>query len=117
MPCIDHYAEQESRLEVALELNFLRAALCATMTALESTLDDRDPGYDAPRFVHRHTDLAKFHGIKEKELRDWWENHKREDERRRIEELEAKKHERAKKAALAKLSKQDKVVLGIKGKS
>lgn len=116
MPCIDHYAERESQRELARELNFLRAALCATMTALESTLKDIAPDSDVPRFVRRHTELSKIHGISEKELRTWWENHKRDDERRRLAELEEKKHQRAKKAALAKLSKQDKVTLGIKDK-
>jgi hypothetical protein len=74
MPCMDVFADREAAEEAAerkikLEdkVDFLEAALCAAMKALDG---------DYSRFNFEEA------GIKKEELRNWWHNHRRKDERR-----------------------------------
>lgn len=48
------------------------------------------------------------------ENKEWYENHKKQDAAREAEERKKKEAENRRKAALAKLSDEDKKILGIK---
>jgi hypothetical protein len=48
-----------------------------------------------------------------RKLADWWDNHKEGEERRRLEDEEAKEKEEIRQFALTKLSKKEREALGI----
>lgn len=52
-------------------------------------------------------------GVSRKMVEAWWEAHKKEDERRRVREAKEKEKEQKRKAALAKLTAEDRKALGL----
>lgn len=94
MPCRDyevdyssHYREQHDRLA--------RIA-CKAMTALVKE------------------GKADFLLLKDDEVREWWEKHLEADRKAKEEAAEKRRINKLKKEALAKLSDEEKKVLGIK---
>jgi hypothetical protein len=88
--------------------------------------DERSsPAYVAREFKERLdkatrvacTLLTKMHprDIRElpKEIQEWWGDHQELDRQREMREQEARERKRKKKAALAKLSPEERKVLGI----
>lgn len=105
MPCRDYYTDDyvnsrsdanEKRLKA--QADKLARIACKALEALE--------------------DMGKedFLLLKDDEVREWWQQHKEADRRaREAEELKQRKKE-AKARALAKLSDEEKVLLGLKKK-
>lgn len=56
---------------------------------------------------------ADFLVLKDDEIRDWWEKHQEADRKAQEAQLEKERREQVKKEALAKLSDDEKRVLGI----
>lgn len=111
MPCHSDYGYSSSshyeRLyeEELKRNNWLEAALCASLTALNSNYDALD---------------YKEAGIKRADLIKWHDAHKIKDAERRAREAEERKARaekaaktKAKKALLAKLSPEERELLGV----
>ena len=119
MPCRDYYddhpsAYYESEVRgLQKQVSFAESALCQTLAALERTvLIGVDP-----------LDLINYKeaGITRTELEKWWTNHKALDAKHRAEEAAKKKEAAAKKAKakkkkelLAKMTDEEKEILGLK---
>ena len=103
MPCRDYYSDDyvnsrsdanEKRLKA--QADKLARIACKTLQALE--------------------DMGKedFILLKDDEVREWWQQHKEADRRaREAEELKQRRKE-AKARAMAKLTDEEKVLLGLK---
>jgi len=57
---------------------------------------------------------ADFLVLKDDEVRDWWEAHQEADRKAQEAKLERQRRAQVKKEALAKLSDEEKKILGIK---
>lgn len=103
MPCRDYYTDNyvnsrsdanEKRLKA--QADKLARIACKALTALEA-MGKED-----------------FLLLKDDEVREWWQQHQEADRRaREAEELKQRKKE-AKARALAKLTDEDKILLGLK---
>jgi hypothetical protein len=116
MPCRDFYDDHPSAYyesEVSglrRQVSFAESVLCQTLAALEKA-------------VGNPLDLIDYReaGVTRSELEKWWKNHKALDAKHRAEEA-AKKKEAAEKRAkakkrkelLAKMSDEEKEILGLK---
>ena len=109
MPCRDGGAYDDPEYQRRLDkekIIFLEAALCAALTAFE--------------LIAKNTRVIAFSwidyenaGIGEKELKDWWDNHKRDDTARRKKEKEKQDRQDLKASALSKLTEEERKVLGL----
>lgn len=54
-------------------------------------------------------------GVTAKEIRNWWEAHKKRDNERRTREAAEAEEKRKRKQALAKLTKEERKLLGVRG--
>ena len=109
MPCFDgrtaspdYYDQLQTEKK---RIQWFEAALCATLTALNSN-------YDALDFTEA--------GVQRKDLVKWHEAHKAKDAIRREREAQARKEKeekaakaKAKKALLAKLTPEERELLGV----
>jgi hypothetical protein len=57
---------------------------------------------------------ADFLVLKDDEVREWWEKHQEDDRKAQEARLERERRARVKKEALAKLSDEERKILGIK---
>lgn len=101
MPCSDGGYTYDNSHELAALKNRcdqLARIACAVMTALEA--DGRED----------------FILLQNQEVREWWTAHKEFDRKRREAEAEKQRLAQLKKDALAKLSAEERKVLGIKAR-
>lgn len=122
MPCRDYYDDHPEQYfkdytEPALkkQISFAESALCQTLTAFEKVLQGVKHDYDDAIFtdVMRYIDFNAA-GINKSELIKWWKEHKELDEKHRAEEAAKKNAKQLRKSALAKLTDEEKLVLGVK---
>jgi len=122
MPCRDYYDDHPDQFfkdhtEPALkkQISFAESALCQTLAAFEKVLASVKHDYDdtVDTDVNHYIDF-KAAGITMKELNTWWKEHKAIDEKLRAEEAAKKNAKQLRKSALAKLTDEEKLVLGIK---
>lgn len=101
MPCMSYdtnWANGSSNSEVRklkAETDKLARIACAALTELEKV------GY------------AEFLVLKNDELREWWEKHKEEDRKEQARLAEVERKERVKREALARLTAEEKELLGL----
>lgn len=107
MPCRDFYDEHPEQYfrdvtEPALKarIAFAESALCAALTALRYHSEDRGR-HEFDFFDHINYKSA---GINKEELKKWYKEHRERDLRIAEEK---------KQAALAKLTKEDREILGL----
>ena len=106
MPCRDEWAEEQDRRAAFQELALVRASLCAVLTFIEG---------DDTAFAAMLKDIDwKEAGVSKREFLAWWEEHKIEDALRRKREAEEKREKEIRKTALAKLTPEEKKILGVK---
>ena len=119
MPCRDYYDDHpqayyaDTTRALQEQVSFAESALCQTLAALErAVLVGVDP-----------LDMIDYKeaGITRAQLEKWWIKHKELDARHRAEETakkkaaaEKKEKARKKKAILAKLTDEEKAILGVK---
>lgn len=115
MPCRDYYDDHPEQYfkdvtEPALkkQVSFAESALCQTLVALEKAIGVYNEEHGTNHQVLDLIDYAEA-GIKRSDLEVWWKNHQELDNRHREEE----RLKKVKKAALAKLSAEERKVLGI----
>lgn len=108
MPCRTDYMDDDARIsrERLDEFKQIEAALCGITRVL-----DRDT--DALAVILDRVDWKEA-GVKRHQFEQWWASHKAADELRRIREEEAREQARRIKAAKAKLSPEERELLGIK---
>ena len=112
MPCRDWTVEDEWRLKERdakdKEMLMLRASLCALLTKMEANMPKKTFGQwlDAVDWEEA--------GVTKRELMTWWEDHKEQDRVRRERMAEQLREIKLRKEALAKLTPEEKKVLGIK---
>lgn len=111
MPCFDPRADDEritALQETKQQSELFEAMLCGVMTSIENNV-----GPNMTRRIFEGIDYEEG-GFSNRRLVLWWRKHKREDEQRRI--IEQKKiSDRATRAgALAKLTPEEKLILGVK---
>jgi len=120
MPCRDYYDDHPSDYfrdvtEPALkkQVSFAESALCQTLLALEYV--DNLVETSSPKLGDFY-DWINFEdaGIKKADLLIWHANHKVLDAKHRAEEMAKKEKARLKKSALAKLTQDEKLALGLK---
>ena len=106
MPCRDWTVEDEWRMKGSVEKAMLSASLCAILTLLE-----KDP--DGFALMLKKIKWKEA-GVSKRELMRWWEDHKEKDVKRRERMAEQLKEIKIRKDALAKLTPEEKKILGIK---
>lgn len=105
MPCRDDGAYDNIRTEyredplVIARLNRVTRLLCYVLSRL-------------PIATYHH--LVSLKKKEARELREWWEDHQRSDAEREKRENAKRLLEKKKRAALSKLSPEDKSILGLK---
>jgi hypothetical protein len=103
MPCRDYYSDSwtnsrsdasEKRLKA--QADKLARIACKALTALQ--------------------DMGKedFLLLKDDEVREWWQQHQEADRKARAAEEEKQRRKEAKARAMAKLTDEDKILLGLK---
>jgi hypothetical protein len=103
MPCYSgNYESHAKETNLHDENEFLKAALCLMLTL-----------HGVP---NKFEDAVKDSGIKVEGISVWWKAHKRKDEQRRQREAEEKFQKSRKKAALSKLTKEERSLLGLNKK-
>ena len=96
MPCRDYESDsRDSEIALKKQNDRLARIACAAMTELESQ------------------GKADFLLLKNDELRAWWGKHKEADRKRMEDEAAKAKLEAFKKAALDKLTDEERAVLGL----
>lgn len=112
MPCKDYYDDHPedyyrdvTKPALKKQISFAESALCGALTALERIIDEHNSGKRVAYGPAIHQIDFDAIGINVNDLYQWWENHKKLDKKHRKEEL--------RKAALAKLSKEEKDALGV----
>jgi hypothetical protein len=100
MPCYDgggpSYSDNTDELRrMKARIDLLARVACRALTELE------DNG------------IADFLLLRDDETREFWEKHKEFDRKRKAEQAEKRRKAAIKKAALAKLSDEEKAALGI----
>jgi hypothetical protein len=100
MPCYDgggpSYSDNSDELRrMKARIDLLARVACRALTELE------DNG------------IADFLLLRDDETREFWEKHKEFDRKRKAEQAEKRRKAAIKKAALAKLSDEEKAALGI----
>jgi len=105
MPCRDEYADREMELKEAKKAAMIEASLCGILRVL-------DVPYDKEKIL----ELVdwKEAGVTRKEFETWWMGHRRKDQLRKMAEEEAKRKEDVKAKALAKLTPEERELLGVK---
>lgn len=105
MPCRDQYDPVPTKTKRhGLTIEDFEAVLCGMFTEMEA---DGELG-----LWLGDIDWAEV-GVSRKMVEAWWEAHKKEDEFRRAKELAERVKEERRKAALAKLTDEDRKALGL----
>ena len=96
------------------QISFAESALCLTLRMFQEFMEGVKHDYDDraktnPLDIMGDEDFADA-GITRKELEKWWKNHKKLDAKHR----EAERLKKLKESALAKLTDEEKKVLGVK---
>lgn len=114
MPCRDYYDEHpeeyyaDTIAGLRKQVSFAESALCQTLVAFEKFVNDVQGIVDIDTLGLIDYKEA---GITRSQLEKWWADHKRKDaDSRRNREVQEKR-----KAALAKLTDEERKLLGIKG--
>lgn len=106
MPCRD-YSDDVRLNEQEVLYSKYRAAFCAVMTFLSNSsfelYDDVLAGID-----------WRSAGITKKEFLALWNDHQREDAKRREQEEATRRREETRKKALSKLTPEERKILGLK---
>lgn len=115
MPCRDFYDDHPQAYfkdvtEPALkkQVAFAESALCQTLAALERCIASYNEEHGTNRHVLDQIDYAAA-GITKSQLSKWWNEHKELDAKHR----EAKRIEKLKISALAKLTVDEQKALGL----
>ena len=121
MPCRDYYDDHPDHYfkdvtEPALkkQISFAESALCGALAALREVYNDTNegsPGWDANAFYDAIN--YKEMGLEKAEVIAWHKNHMALDAKHRAEEAEKKRLKQLRADALAKLTPEEKKVLGI----
>lgn len=116
MPCRDYYDDhpeayfkQVTEPALKKQVSFAESALCQTLAALENMRTTLSTVTAVMGSALDYVDYAAA-GITRKELEAWWRNHQKLDAKHREEE----RVKNLKKAALAKLTPEEKDALGLK---
>lgn len=106
MPCrVDDYPTRYvSETRHGMTIADFEAVLCGILSEIEFS-DELDHFLGAVDW--------KEVGVSRKMVEAWWEAHKKEDERRRAKEAKEREKEERRKAALAKLTAEDRKALGL----
>lgn len=105
MPCRDWEDDRTAIVTERKENDKLTKMLCTVLSTLES---ENELGHFAELFDYKEG------GITREELFAWWKAHKEEDAARREQIRKARELQEKRKAALAKLSKEERKLLGVK---
>jgi hypothetical protein len=108
MPCRDDYTADDYRVRTSnlqKKHDQLTRFLCTVLHTLE---EENELGHFAELFNYKEG------GITREELFAWWKEHKEEDARRKDAERKAREIQERRAAALAKLSKEERKLLGVK---
>jgi len=89
------------------ELEVVAPALCAVFRKLEA-----EHGLLMEGFLNQID--WRGAGVTKKEVLSWWNTHKEQDERRREREAQEAAAKKLKKAALAKLTPEERKLLGVR---
>lgn len=117
MPCRDYYDDHPEAYfrnvtEPALkkQISFAESALCLTLNTMEQFLKGIKNEFD-DEVATNPLDILEFKeaGITRKELEDWWTQHKALD----VAHRETERLKKVRSAALAKLSVEERKVLGV----
>lgn len=116
MPCFDNNADiDESQMDsfatakLQRERDFLEASLCSILRILESSKVCDGPILQK---ILEEVDWKEA-GITERQLYNWWNQHKKKDKERHIREQVQARRNAIKKTALAKLTDEERRALGI----
>jgi hypothetical protein len=119
MPCRDYYDDHPQQYYadtvagLKKQISFAESALCAALNALEHV--DSLVETVAPKQGDFYDWLAfEGAGIKKKEVVEWHTQHKILDAKHRAEEDARAREYRIRNSALAKLSAEERKVLGVK---
>ena len=96
MPCRDYEDDRQYDYEVKAQNDRLARIACKAMNELVKS------GY------------ADFLLLKDDEVREWWDKHQEADRKAKEQAAEKRRINKLKKEALAKLTDEEKAVLGIK---
>jgi hypothetical protein len=102
MPCRDEWYTPPEPYET---YDFMEAALCGVFTELVKRKQFVD--------VVESMDFAEM-GVDKHDLLVWWKAHQKKDAARRKKEAEEKRKAELREQALAKLTSEERKVLGIK---
>ncbi len=105
MPCRDWDDERPAYTRERKENDELTKMLCTVLSTLEA---ENELDHFAELFDYKEG------GITREKLFAWWKAHKEEDAARREAERKAREIQEKRKAALAKLSKEEQKLLGVK---
>jgi hypothetical protein len=105
MPCSDGDYRNQIDNEVYKEKNFLNALICAVFRHLD--------GIGTVETFLKQLDYKEM-GYSESDVRKWWEKHQESDKRRKAFQERLLKEREIKTKALAKLTSEERKVLGIK---
>jgi hypothetical protein len=96
MPCKDYESDWSSDVdELKAQNDRLARIACKAMTALEDN------------------EIEDFLLLKDDEVREWWQAHKEADRKERARLAEIERKERVRAEALARLSDEEKELLGL----
>lgn len=105
MPCYDDRDNDRSQMaKLQVRNEKLTSMLCMVLSTLE---DENELGHFLELFNYNEA------GIPRKYLVDWWEQHKEDDRRRKEYERAQRELQDKKKAALDKLTPEERHLLGI----
>lgn len=121
MPCRDYYDDNPSAYYadtiagLKKQVSFAESALCLALNTFEQVLTNFKAEFDI-NIKTNPLDVMVIEeaGIKRDELETWWTRHKILDAKHRAEEEARAREHRIRNQALAKLSAEEKKVLGIK---
>lgn len=117
MPCRDYYDDHPEQYfrdvtvpALKKQISFAESALCAALNAYEKTLKNFKNDYDDYISLSPldHIDFEDA-GITKAELKEWRTKHQKLDEKHRAEEAR-----KLRESALAKLSPEERKILGVK---
>ena len=108
MPCRDHWDEQESSDRAIQDLQKRNDELAQMLCKLCSHVEYIR---EYPREIPK---IDPFHTIKG--LGKWWADHQIADRKHREREDERKRKQRIKQQALAKLTNEERLLLGLSAK-
>ncbi len=104
MPCYDYNPAPPRPTQQDLDASLTSAVLCAFTRAIERKLNIKQ--------FHTYVDWEEA-GVTEEQYLDWWNRHKLIDEDRIMRMRDTIRLEKKKKAALEKLTGEERLLLGL----